>query len=275
MKRIELLTGFILLVTAGIGAASPAPGTAKATPGAKAKSAGKMGKAGIQWVSIPGGTFSMGTGTGDEGPAHQVYVEGFQMAKTEVTVEQYKACVDAGACTAPGMDGYCNWGAAGKENHPVNCVDWSQAKAFAEWAGGRLPSEGEWEYAARSAGKDREYPWGNEDATCKRAVISDGGDGCGKDSTWPVCSKPQGNSEQGLCDLAGNVWEWVQDWYHDSYNGAPTDGVAWESPTGSVRVLRGGSWYDGASFTRAALRYYAVPGISGSDIGLRPVRSGR
>ncbi|MBI5245276.1 MAG: SUMF1/EgtB/PvdO family nonheme iron enzyme [Elusimicrobia bacterium] len=227
-----------------------------------------QGKAGIVWVRIPGGSFRMGTGNGDEGPAHQVAVKPFQMAKTEVTVAQYKACVDAGGCTAPDTGKYCNWGVSGRENHPVNCVDWNQAKKFSEWAGGRLPSEAEWEYAARSAGKDREYPWGDEDATCERAVIS----GCGN-GTASMCSKSAGNTAQGLCDMAGNVWEWTQDWYHGSYNGAPSDGSAWLSPAGSDRVFRGGSWGIGAGFARAALRLNPGPGIRFGRLGFRPSRS--
>jgi len=231
-------------------------------------------KARIKWVEIPGGSFMMGSddGNSNEKPAHRVTVKGFQMAKTEVTVEQYKACVDAGACTEPNTDEDCTWGAAGNENHPVNCVDWSQAKTFSEWVGGRLPSEAEWEYAAKSAGKDRKYPWGDEDAACEKAVISEGGDGCGKGSTWPVCSKTKGNSEQGLCDMAGNVWEWVQDRDHDSYNGAPTNGVAWESPAGSGRVVRGGSWNFDAGYARSAYRYGNVPGDRHDALGFRPAR---
>jgi len=249
-----------------------APAESATRPAKRAKVS--VGKTGVQWLSIPGGRFSMGSNDGsDERPVHRVTVRNFQMAKTEVTVEQYKACVDAGACTAPDTGGYCIWGVAGKESHPVNCVDWDQAKAFSEWAGGRLPSEAEWEYAARSAGKERKFAWGNGDATCERAVISDGGAGCGKDSTWPVCSKTKGNSEQGLCDMAGNVWEWVQDWYHGSFNGAPTDGGAWESPTGSIRVVRGGSWGYGAFRARAAFRDSLDPGYRGDCVGLRPVRS--
>jgi len=247
---------------------SPASKKAGMTDGARPARV-EAGKAGIQWVTIPGGSFMMGSGNGDEEPRHQVTLRSLQMAKTLVTVEQYKACVDAGACTAPNTGGYCNWDAAGRTQHPINCVDWNQAKTFSEWVGGRLPSEAEWEYAARSAGKDQEYPWGNEEATCQRAVFS----GCGSNGTAPVCSKPQGNSEQGLCDMAGNVWEWVQDWYHDSYDGAPIDGSAWESPEGSNRVLRGGSWRLDARNVRSASRGLDDPSFRlRFNFGLRPAR---
>ncbi len=233
---------------------------------------------GIEWVRIPGGSFNMGSedGDSDEMPVHIVMVPTFEMGKTQVTVDQYRACVDAGACTAPSTSEWCNWGQSDRGKHPINCVDWNQAQAFATWAGGRLPSEAEWEYAARSGGGDCKYPWGDEDATCERAVMNDGsGYGCGRDSTWPVCSKLKGNTTHGLCDMAGNVWEWVQDWYHYSYNGAPTDGLAWESPTGSDRVFRGGSWNHGASLVRAAFRDGNSPGIRNDDLGFRVARSVR
>ncbi|MBP8971341.1 formylglycine-generating enzyme family protein, partial [Myxococcota bacterium] len=137
-------------------------------------------------------------------------------------------------------------------------------------------SEAEWEYAARSGGRDWKYPWGNENATCERAVMDDGsGNGCGRRSTWPVCSKPKGNTTQGLCDMAGNVWEWVQDWCHYSYNGAPTDGSAWEKPTGSRRVVRGGSWNGDAGFVRAAFRNGVDPRFRFSNLGFRLARSVR
>jgi formylglycine-generating enzyme required for sulfatase activity len=248
---------------------------AKERADAEEKEEERNRRLGIEWVSIPGGSFMMGSVGGgyDEKPRHEVTVKAFELAKSEVTVAQYKACVDAGACGEPGTEGYCNWGVQGRENHPVNCVNWEDAWAFSKWVGGRLPSEAEWEYAARSAGKNREYPWGDEAATCQRAVINDGGLGCGKDSTWPVCSKPGGNTEQGLCDMAGNVWEWAQDWYHDSYKGAPNDGSAWESPAGSGRVVRGGSWVSGAGYARAARRDSAVPGYRFVYLGLRPARS--
>jgi len=231
----------------------------------------------IEWVRIAGGTFEMGSNDFDWAqPVHSVTVPTFEMTRTEVTVEQYKACVDAGSCSAPD-DGWesCNWGYSDRGSHPINCVDWDQAQDFANWVGGRLPSEAEWEYAARSGGRDWKYPWGDEAATCERAVMYDGGDGCGRDSTWPVCSKPSGNTTHGLCDMAGNVWEWVQDWYHDSYDGAPTDGSAWETPTGSDRVNRGGSWYFGARFVRAAYRNGGLPGDRFGGVGFRLARSVR
>ncbi len=245
----------------------PPPAAPRVVSGGPAARPAGAGDAGIEWVPIPGGSFMMGSdgAESDEKPVHRVSVKPFQMAKTEVTNKQYRACVSAGACSAPGSY-------AGGDDHPVVNVDWEQARKFSEWVGGRLPTEAEWEYAARGAGKDYKYPWGNEDATCDRAVMDDGGNGCGRHSTWPVCSKPDGNTEQGLCDMAGNVWEWTRDWHHGSYNGAPNDGSAWESPEGSHRVLRGGSWYNDAGYARSALRHYSGPGLRDVGLGFRPSR---
>ena len=123
----------------------------------------------------------------------------------------------------------CNWGKTDREAHPVNCVSWDEAQEFARWAGGRLPTEAEWEYAARSAGRSWSHPWGDEATSCVQAVMWDNDDappGCGGDGTAPVCSKPGGNSQQGLCDLIGNVGEYVQAAYHETYYGAPIDGSA-------------------------------------------------
>ena len=118
----------------------------------------------------------------------------------------------------------------------------------------------------------QKYPWGDAAATCERAVMADGGDGCGKGATWPVCSKPAGNTAQGVCDMAGNVWEWVQDTYHDSYTDAPADGRAWEAG-GSNRVYRGGSWWNGATWTRAAYRGRVDPSRASGNLGFRPASS--
>ncbi len=159
------------------------------------------------------------------------------------------------------------------DNQPVVCVDWTQATAYAKWVGGRLPTEAEWEYAARSGGRDQEYPWGNQKATCNHAIMADGGDGCGRDSTWPVCSKPAGNTAQGLCDMSGNVWEWVSDWYGNYASGALTNPTGPSS--GSYRVFRGGSWIYTAGYLRAANRSNRAPGTRGDYIGFRPARSVR
>jgi formylglycine-generating enzyme required for sulfatase activity len=245
---------FFLLFFAGIAGASPAWAREP-----------EENKAGIQWVSIPGGTFMMGA---DDlppfaRPRHEVTVKTFQMAKTPVTNRQYKACIAAGACTPvdlhhpPRFEG---------DDQPAFGMHGAQLKAFAAWAGGRLPTEAEWEYAARSGGKDQKYPWGDAEPTCTLAAVL----GCGN-NTVPVCSKPAGNTKQGLCDMAGNVWEWVEDFYHDSYDGAPTDGSAWLS-TGFRRVVRGGSVLFDATHARASFRDNAGPGDRPGPIGFRLAR---
>ena len=225
------------------------------------------GKAGIQWVRISGGTFMMGSDdiSPSTQPRHKVTIRPFEMAQTLVTNKQYQACVDAGVCAQGRSPGSWLEG----DHQPVVEVDWEQAQVFSRWVGGRLPSEAEWEYAARGGGREQKYPWGDEAATCERAVLGDCG---GYEPTAPVCSKPAGNTRQGLCDMAGNAFEWVQDRYHDSYNGAPTDGSAWESPTGSDRVYRGGSWGTGASAARSANRVHQLPGFCNLRLGFRPAR---
>jgi len=221
-----------------------------------------------EWVSIPPGSFLMGKqGMAWSEPVHLVSLEAFQLTRTEITVAQYAACVEDGACDPPAfLDENCNWDLADRDDHPINCVTWNQAVAFCSRIDGRLPSESEWEYAARSAGATSRYPWGEQDATCARAIMDGGGGlwasgyGCGKMRTWDVCSKPEGNSAQGLCDLSGNVAEWVQDWFHPNYNGHPPDGSALEYPEGVSRVIRGGGFSLGAHHLLAAKRDYLPPG---------------
>ncbi|HCE99105.1 MAG TPA: hypothetical protein DER10_11485 [Elusimicrobia bacterium] len=234
----------------------------------------------VEWVTINGGKFTMGTDSDEKGfkdakPIHKVAIKTFDMSKTAVTVEQYAECVIAGDCTEPATDAgdYCNWGKTGRQLHPVNCVDWDQASKYAKFEGGRLPSEAEWEYAATSGGKNQKYPWGNDEPTCDKAVMyGNGGSGCGKNSTMPVCSKTAGNTAQGLCDMAGNVWQWVQDKYQDSYKGTPADGSAFEG-AGSIRVLRGGSFSpDDARSLRADYRNSSDPGYRYDDVGFRLAR---
>ena len=247
------------------------------------------GKGGLQWVLIPGGTYRMGStaGSSDEKPVHGVRVRSFYLGRTEVTVAQYRACVSAGTCNAAHMnDGTCyvyqgsSWikgtlpPSFQGDRQPVVCVDWNQARKYCAWAGGRLPSEAEWEYAARSGGREQQYPWGDEKVTCGRAVLDDGGRGCVKNRTWPVCSKTAGNTSQGLCDMAGNVWERVADCWHKDYSGAPTNGSAWTvNCKGKRRVLRGGSWFNDASYLRATFRNRNYPANRLYNYGFRCART--
>lgn len=223
----------------------------------------------VKYVTIPGGKFIMGTtqaGSTDTKPIREVTIKTFQMAETVVTVEQYAECVDKGACTKPhpGYSNYCNWGKPGRRKYPVNCVDWNQAQAYAKFKGARLPSEAEFEYAATSGGRNQKYPWGNQEPTHELAVFN-------TNSTMRVCSKPNGNTAQGLCDMSGNVRQWVQDTYQ-TYEGAPVDGSAVETP-GRYRVLRGGGFYYAVAGTlRADARYFAVPGGIGNEFGFRLAR---
>ncbi|MFA6028313.1 MAG: SUMF1/EgtB/PvdO family nonheme iron enzyme [Elusimicrobiota bacterium] len=229
----------------------------------------------VEWVAIPGGKFLMGNDAMnlDAHPRHEVAVKAFAMSKTAVTVEQYAECVLDGRCTEPGTWGDCNWGKADRARHPINCVDWLQAAEYAKYMDARLPSESEWEYAAKSGGKDRLYPWGNEPATCARAVLNGGkGEGCGTGATMPVCSKPEGNTEQGLCDMAGNVRQWVQDNHRNSYADAPADGSAYDD-NGFYRVTRGGSFSSISGETlKADVRSYVGDGFRASGFGFRLAR---
>jgi formylglycine-generating enzyme required for sulfatase activity len=229
----------------------------------------------VDWVLIPGGSFQMGSlaGGAHEQPVHTVSVPDFEMSMTEVTVAQYGECVAEGACSEPGTSVTGNWNSPGFEDHPVNFVDWHQAATYCRWAGARLPSEAEWEYAARSGGQDIAYPWGDEPATCAYAVMEESffQHGCGTRQTWAVCSKPSGNTDHGLCDMAGNTWEWVQDSYHTDYNGAPADGSAWEGG-GSDRVYRGGSLRSDASNLRATHRPGQGPSFRAVTLSFRCAR---
>jgi formylglycine-generating enzyme required for sulfatase activity len=225
----------------------------------------------IEWVSIIGGKFTMGTTSIEQGfedakSVREVTIETFTMSKTDVTVAQYYECVTKDACTKPATGDYCNWGKPGRGNHPVNCVDWNQANQYAKFAGARLPSESEWEYAATSGGRNQKYPWGNDEPTSELAVFN-------TSSTMPVCSKPKGNTAQGLCDMSGNVCQWVQDIYKNSYAGASDEGSALDAMA-SIRVMRGGSFrYGYATRTlRADYRSNGVPGSRYSYVGFRLAR---
>ncbi|MEE2645535.1 MAG: formylglycine-generating enzyme family protein, partial [Myxococcota bacterium] len=244
---------------------------------------------GVSWAKLEGGRFQIGSRESrerDERPVRPVALADFWLSRTEVTVSQYKRCVDAGVCTAPKSGGYCNWGQRGRAEHPINCVDWSQARTFARWVGGDLPTEAQWEFAARSRGDRREFPWGSSVPSCELAIIDgkrrgsagEQTDGCGEDRTWPVCSRRAGNTEQGLCDLIGNVQEWTLDEYLNSYNEMAADGAARCSGAGcegatSKRVLRGGHWYvDQLPRLRAGYRNFLPGNRRAISVGFRVAR---
>ena len=228
-------------------------------------------------VNVPEGAFLMGCNEQDdrdcerdERPAKEVFVDAFYIDAQEVTVASYAACVEAGKCTTLELERGrgCNWGEADRLAHPINCVDWDQAAAFCAWAGKRLPTEAEWEKAARGT-DGRIFPWGNAEASCELAVISDSQQGCGLKSTSPVCSKPASHSPYGACDMAGNVMEWVADWHSKRYyESGPRRNPP--GPTeGHARVLRGGFWDSTPTYVRVSDRTKASGGHRANYLGFR------
>ncbi|MFB0545729.1 MAG: formylglycine-generating enzyme family protein [Anaerolineae bacterium] len=205
-----------------------------------------------EMVYVPAREFIMGSSdsdsmaSNDEKPQHTVYLDAFWIDKYEVTNAQYRKCVEAGACAPPHDTRYYDDPAYA--DHPVVYVDWPQAKAYCQWAGGRLPTEAEWEKAARGT-DGRIWPWGNEWYEHKANTLE-----AGPGDTTAVGSYPQGASPYGALDLAGNVWEWVADWYDAGcYPRSPSrnpQGPHW----GANKVLRGGSWYADQRYARCAYR---------------------
>ena len=238
----------------------------------------------VEQVFVPAGSFMMGSEDGreHEQPVHEVTLNAFWIGRTEVTNAQYAACVADGVCDPPQFntsytrDRYYDDPAYA--NYPVIWVDWDDAAAYAAWAGGRLPTEAEWEYAARGP-ENRVYPWGNIfdgerlnfcDLNCPYdwadKTVDDG-----YADTAPVGNYPEGSSWVGALDMAGNVWEWVNDWYNsDYYTRSP--GLNPPGPeSGDHRAERGGSWGGIDQFPRAAYRGNSPPHHRGDSRGFRVV----
>ena len=226
---------------------------------------------GATMVYVPAGEFVMGSSDDDkdaqpdEKPQHTVYLDAYSIYKNDVTVAQYR-----NFCTATGraMPRSPDWGWI--DTHPIVNVSWDDATAYAAWAGAALPTEAQWEKAARGT-DGRIYPWGNDwDATKCSNSVGDNHPG----QTSPVGSFPAGASPYGCMDKAGNVWQWCADWYGaDYYQHAPSRNPTGPE-TGYVRVLRGGSWniYNFAYFFRGAYRnYYYNPHNRWTDVGFRCV----
>jgi formylglycine-generating enzyme required for sulfatase activity len=210
-----------------------------------------------------------GEGDTDEVPRHWVFLDAYQIGVTEVTNSQFLQCVEAGACDSPPSR---DWDVFNEPQQPVVGVTWFDARDFCRWVGGRLPTEAEWEKAARGT-DGRIYPWGNTVPDCSQANFDGVGNGC-PGMTVIVGSHPAGASPYRLQDTSGNAWEWVGDWYApDYYLDSPTRNPAGPS-SGDYRIVRGGSWNNTWRDVRTTIRGRVNPYANDPGIGFRCVRTG-
>jgi formylglycine-generating enzyme required for sulfatase activity len=222
------------------------------------------------WITIPSGSFRMGSDPADdvvpydhETPLHRVHVDAFQLARTHVTNAQYAEFVTASGHQPPGhwLDGRMPEELA---EHPVTYVDWHDARAFCQWAGVRLPTEAEWEKAARGTDA-RIWPWGNQPPGAQHCNFENH-----LTTTNPISQYPCGASPYGVLDMAGNAWEWTQSlagvYPYDAQDGRESDAG------GGARIVRGGSYIHGARDIRVADRHSFVPSTTDVYLGFRVAR---
>ena len=236
-------------------------------------------------ILIPAGTFMMGCDPENNGgvdcmpdilPLHEVELSAFYIDQFEVSNSQYARCVSQGKCTEPKSLGYVDrpdyYLDPNYADYPVVAVDWKQADAYCRWVGGRLPTEAEWEKAAR--GKDlRPYPWGFEPAECSRANFNSGTEGRCSQGTTQVGSYPAGASPYGVMDLAGNVWEWTNDWYDWTYYQVSSKKDPMGPVTGYQKIVKGGAWDYSATVMTISYNSDHMPQEFKSSFGFRCTRA--
>jgi formylglycine-generating enzyme len=218
-------------------------------------------------VVIPRGEFSMGSKEHADEPAHNVVLDAYAIDKFEVSNEKYKAFINATGHPAPA---YWDDPRLNKLTHPVVGVNWNDATAFCKWEGKRLPTEAEWERAAKGPDSDRHYPWDGHELSPTKANY-----GQNYGATKPIDSFPEGVSGYGLYNMAGNVFEWVQDWYDPKYYKnspalnpeGPDKGYNFANQ-GQVRVLRGGSWLAPETSLHTSHRFWNQPENNSYGVGL-------
>jgi len=215
---------------------------------------------GVQMELVPAENFMMGSNDGskDEKPVHVVYLDSYYIDIYEVTTGLYRACVNAGACQQPQDTGRYKYSYF--DDHPVVWVNWFMAKAYCEWRGAQLPTEAQWEKAARGV-DGRIYPWG---ADIKATYANYAGV-----NTAAIGSYIKDKSPYGIYDMGGNVSEWVGDWYSDAYYQTSPSSNPLGPNSGQYRVLRGGSWYDNSLGVRSDRRGWNFPTNSHDNIGFR------
>jgi len=263
---------------------SPAPSP---TPTFQPTPTSFINQAGVEMVFVPAGSFMMGSEDGleNEKPIHEVYLDAFYIDKYEVSNAQYEKCVNAGSCSIPNdareytYTDSNYYGNSDFADYPVILVTWYNARDYCTWAGGQLPTEAQWEKAARGDGIERSYPWGDGvagnlanfcDSNCefeqRNIDVNDG-----FVDTAPVGSYPAGASPYGAMDMAGNVWEWVSDFYQeDYYSNSPTSNPTGPS-NGDYKVVRGGGWVDNMADLQSVRRVYGPHWIGVEVFGFRCV----